>query len=150
MPLSPLWSCLFFLMLLFLGFGTQFSTTETVITILLDQFPQLRGDNRKWVTLCVCSFMFLLGLPMVTDGGIYIFQIFDNHSATYSALILGCIEVSVMSWIYGADRFLDDLHQMLGFYPYPRIFWKWAWKVFAPMIVVVRRLLKPGMMRTPL
>ena len=142
MPLSPLWSCLFFLMLLFLGFGTQFSTTETVITILLDQFPQLRGDNRKWVTLCVCSFMFLAGLPMVTDGGIYIFQIFDNHSATYSALILGCIEVSVMSWIYGADRFLDDLHQMLGFYPYPRIFWKWAWKVFAPIIVVVRRSYK--------
>ena len=137
MPLSPLWSCLFFLMLLFLGFGTQFSTTETVITILLDQFPRLRGDNRKWVTLLVCSFMFLVGLSMVTDGGYYIFQIFDNHSATYSALILGCVEVTVMSWIYGADRFLDDLHLMLGFYPYPRWFWKWTWKVFAPVIVIV-------------
>ena len=42
MPISPLWSVLFFLMLLSLGFGTQFSTTETVITILTDQFPQLR------------------------------------------------------------------------------------------------------------
>ena len=42
MPISPLWSLLFFTMLLSLGFGTQFSTTETVITILTDQFPQLR------------------------------------------------------------------------------------------------------------
>ena len=56
MPLSPLWSCLFFLMLLFLGFGTQFSTTETVITILLDHFPQLRGDNRKWNLVTVDEF----------------------------------------------------------------------------------------------
>ena len=50
MPISPLWSVLFFLMLLSLGFGTQFSTTETVITILTDQFPQLRqvsGQTQK-------------------------------------------------------------------------------------------------------
>ena len=47
MPISPLWSILFFMMLLSLGFGTQFSTTETVVTILTDQFPQLRhiGDS---------------------------------------------------------------------------------------------------------
>ena len=44
MPISPLWSILFFLMLLSLGFGTQFSTTETVVTILTDQFPQLRHN----------------------------------------------------------------------------------------------------------
>ena len=42
MPISPLWSILFFMMLLSLGFGTQFSTAETVVTILMDQFPQLR------------------------------------------------------------------------------------------------------------
>ena len=35
-------------MLLSLGFGTQFSTVETVITVLLDRFPNLRGKNRRW------------------------------------------------------------------------------------------------------
>jgi len=137
MPISPLWSILFFLMLLSLGFGTQFSTTETVVTVLQDQFPALRGKNRKWLTLCVCSFMYLCGLFMITEGGMYVLQLVDNHSATYSALILGCLEVSVMAWIYGVDRFLDDLRFMLGFYPYPRILWKAAWMFISPMIVVL-------------
>jgi len=137
MPISPLWSILFFLMLLSLGFGTQFSTTETVVTVLQDQFPALRGKNRKWLTLCVCSFMYLCGLFMITEGGMYVLQLVDNHSATYSALILGCLEVSVMAWIYGVDRFLDDLRFMLGFYPYPRILWKAAWMFISPTIVVL-------------
>jgi len=137
MPISPLWSLLFFFMLLCLGFGTQFSTTETVVTTLMDQFEGLRGKNRKWLTLGVCGFMYICGLSMITEGGMYVLQLVDNHSATYSALILGCLEVSVMAWIYGADRFLDDLRFMLGFYPYPRLFWKWAWKIVSPTIVVL-------------
>ena len=44
MPISQLWSILFFMMLISLGFGTQFSTTETVVTILTDQFPFLRFE----------------------------------------------------------------------------------------------------------
>jgi len=136
MPISPLWSILFFLMLLSLGFGTQFSTTETVVTIILDEFPHLRGKNRRWLLLGVCGFMYCAGLFMITEGGMYVLQLVDNHSATYSALILGCFEVSVMSWVYGVDRFLEDIKFMLGFYPYPRLFWKWAWKVISPVIVV--------------
>jgi len=136
MPISPMWSILFFLMLLSLGFGTQFSTTETVVTIILDEFPHLRGKNRRWLLLGVCAFMYCAGLFMITEGGMYVLQLVDNHSATYSALILGCCEVSVMAWIYGADRFLEDIKYMLGFYPYPRLFWKWAWKIISPVIVV--------------
>ena len=53
MPISPLWSILFFMMLLSLGFGTQFSTVETVITVLLDRFPNLRGKNRRSVEIAL-------------------------------------------------------------------------------------------------
>ena len=38
--------------------------------------------------------MFIVGLSMTTDAGIYIFQLVDNHAATYSALMLGAAEVS--------------------------------------------------------
>ena len=33
--------------------------------------------------------------------GIYIFTLFANHAATYSALMLGAAEVTVMAWVYG-------------------------------------------------
>ena len=55
MPISPLWSILFFMMLLSLGFGTQFSTVETVVTVLLDRFPNLRGKNRRCVEITVAA-----------------------------------------------------------------------------------------------
>merc|ERR1719233_478324 len=74
---------------------------------------------------------------MITEGGMYVLQLVDNHSATYSALILGCSEVSIMAWIYGADRFLEDMKFMLGFYPYPRFFWKWAWKITFSSVILI-------------
>ena len=54
--------------------------------------------------------MFSAGLVMVTDAGIFIFQLMDNHAATYSALIIGCSEVSVAAAIiYLISVMYDDL-----------------------------------------
>lgn len=49
LPLSPVWSILFFAMLLTLGLGTQFTILTTIITTITDDFPALRGKNFKWV-----------------------------------------------------------------------------------------------------
>ena len=74
-------------------------------------------------------------------SGLYIFTLFDNHSATYSALMLGAAEITVMAWVYGADKFMEDLHTMLGFYPFPRIFWLLSWKLVSPALLMVMSVL---------
>lgn len=49
---------------------------------------------------------------MVTEGGMYVLQLMDNHAGTYCALIVGVIEVLVVSYCYGVERFLDDIQTM--------------------------------------
>lgn len=81
--------------------------------------------------------MFGVGLSMATKGGMYVLQMMDSYSSTFSALMVGMVEVVVVTWIYGVDNFLDDIKMMLGFYPYPRVLWKYVWKYLMPCVVMV-------------
>ena len=57
LPIAPLWSILFFVMLLTLGLGTQFTVLETVVTTIVDLWPnQLRGKNHKYYTKILFNF----------------------------------------------------------------------------------------------
>jgi len=80
---SPLWAALFFIMLLTLGIDSQFCGVESLMTGLVDNWPEQLQPHRKKFTLGMTVFMFLLGLPMITRGGIYVFQLMDFY---------GCIE----------------------------------------------------------
>ena len=64
---SPFWSCLFFLMLLNLGLDTQFSSVESLVTGLVDNWPELLRPHRRKFTVALVAFMCLLGLPMITN-----------------------------------------------------------------------------------
>ena len=64
MPIAPLWSVLFFVMLFTLGVDSQFGMLETGVTALVDEFHVLRKGRRKVVVVgVVCVVLFLLGLP---------------------------------------------------------------------------------------
>ncbi|KAL3886790.1 hypothetical protein ACJMK2_026762 [Sinanodonta woodiana] len=137
LPISQLWSVLFFLMLVTLGFGTQIATVTTVNTTLQDQFPAMfrKNQKRKFALLvCICIFCFLIGLIFCSQGGMYILQLFDNYAATYSLLIIGLVECLALSWVYGVDRFLTDIESMLGHRPH--IMWAYAWKFVSPFVLL--------------
>ncbi|XP_018026292.1 sodium- and chloride-dependent glycine transporter 2 [Hyalella azteca] len=135
LPVSPAWSILFFAMLLTLGLGTQFTILTTIITTITDDFPSLRGKNYKWGLLAACLVMFSVGLSMTTKAGMYVLNMMDSYSSTFSALMVGVIEVLVVTWIYGVDNFMDDIKLMLGKHPYPRWFWRNIWKFGMPLMV---------------
>jgi hypothetical protein len=40
---------------------------ETIAAGIIDEYPELLRPNRKLFTLFLCGFMFLMGIPLVTQ-----------------------------------------------------------------------------------
>ncbi|XP_067854436.1 sodium- and chloride-dependent creatine transporter 1-like [Heptranchias perlo] len=137
MPIAPLWAALFFFMLLVLGLDSQFVGVEGLITGIMDLFPtSVSGGLRREVVVAVCCLIcFIIDLSMVTDGGMYIFQLFDYYSASGITLLWQAFwECVVVAWVYGADRFINDITRMIGYRPLPWI--KWCWLFITPCVCV--------------
>nr|XP_040050271.1 sodium- and chloride-dependent creatine transporter 1 [Gasterosteus aculeatus aculeatus] len=135
MPVAPLWAALFFFMLLLLGLDSQFVGVEGFVTGILDLLPgkqQYRYKREISVAVC-CSLCFIIDLSMVTQAGMYVFQLFDYYSASGMTLLWQAFwECIVVSWVYGADRFMDDVARMIGYRPFPWM--KWCWSFITPCV----------------
>ena len=102
LPMAQFWAVLFFIMLLVLGIDSQFCTVESFITGIVDEFPRLLRPHRKLFTLSIVVLHFVLGITMITSGGMYIFQLMDNFSASGITLIIVVLcEILAFAWIYG-------------------------------------------------
>ncbi|XP_046703392.1 solute carrier family 6 member 16b [Silurus meridionalis] len=112
-PASPFWSALFFLMLLNLGLSTMFGTMEGILTPLSDTFSFLR-KHKLIFTVCSCVLAFVVGLLFTQRCGNYFVAMFDDYSATLPLIIVVVFQTISVAWVYGADRFLKDITQMLG------------------------------------
>ncbi|XP_029473773.1 sodium- and chloride-dependent glycine transporter 1 isoform X2 [Rhinatrema bivittatum] len=134
LPVSPLWSVLFFFMLILLGLGTQFCLLETLVTAIVDEI----GSDWiiRWktcVTLGVAVMGFLLGIPLTTQAGIYWLLLMDNYAASFSLVIISCIMCVAIMYIYGHRNYFKDIEMMLGFPP--PLFFQICWRFFSPLII---------------
>ncbi|XP_048253472.1 sodium- and chloride-dependent glycine transporter 2-like [Haliotis rufescens] len=92
----------------------MFGTVECVISGILEAFPRGLPQKRVLITLGVCLVSFLLTIPFVTEGGVYLFQLLDWYSSSFNTLLIGCLECVVIYWIYGSEKFGKDIQMMLG------------------------------------
>ncbi|KAL5004096.1 hypothetical protein ScPMuIL_017552 [Solemya velum] len=142
MPVAPLWSIIFFVMLITLGVDSEFVLVETVVTSLMDRFPKLR-DYKLFTVMTVCSIFFLLGLSLTTQGGSYMLDMMDTYAGGWNILFISFCECISLCLVYGIGRFLMDIETMLGkkicgFFPYAicKYWWAACWCVFTPLLVL--------------
>ena len=142
MPYSSVWAILFFAMLIFIGIDSQFCYVEGFCAAVIDFAPRfLAGTDRRraiFVAL-TCFFKFLIGLSMITQGGMYIFQIIDYYSGCRIIMVVALFECIVIGWVYGVDRFLKNMEIMWerkvtkAFKLFVTVMWKYvtpAWVLF--------------------
>ncbi|KAL5004950.1 hypothetical protein ScPMuIL_018406 [Solemya velum] len=143
MPGAQFWAILFFFMLITLGVDSEFVVVETVMTCLADRFQKLR-EHTKIAISVLCLVMFLLGLPLVTNGGIYWLTMLDSFAAGWNVLIIAVCECISVSYLYGVRRFAMDIECMIGkrvlwdVVPWSvvKYWWMACWSVFTPVGVV--------------
>jgi len=134
MPISSLWSSLFFFMVITLGLDSMFVMTETVITGIVDDFPAKLREKKVLFTLAVCTCGFILGLPMVTQAGIYWLTLLDWYSAGFSLFTVSLVEICVLMWVYGYKRFSYDIAAMIGHKP--NVYFLANWVVITPLALI--------------
>lgn len=137
MSVPQLWSFLFFFMFVTLGLDSMFTFVETLTTAILDHFRSLRV-YKEWVVAITCLVGFLCGLSMCTEGGIYMFTLIDSMSASWNILLFALIEVVLVAWVYGTDKFLGNISEM-GIKLPTVIMWYWkiCWQFITPGILAV-------------
>ena len=142
LPLSFIWSILFFTMLLILGIDTEFCCVESLITFFVDKWHVHLRPHRRLVATFVCLACYLLGLPMVYEGGMYLFQVVDFYAASGMSLLWICFfQVTAISWCYGTEKLEKHVEEMVG--RITSINCKilmfilcMCWKIFAPLIIL--------------
>uniref|UniRef100_A0A672P6I8 Solute carrier family 6 member 22, tandem duplicate 2 n=1 Tax=Sinocyclocheilus grahami TaxID=75366 RepID=A0A672P6I8_SINGR len=135
MPLPQLWAIFFFIMIIFLGLDSEFVYHEALVTAISDMYPSFFqvGHRRKFLLLFISAASFLFGLLMVTEGGLYVFQLFDYYACSGMTLLtFAILQAICVGWVYGADRLYDSIEDMIGYRPWP--FMKCCWKYLTPAV----------------
>lgn len=135
MPIPPIWSFLFFFMLLTLGMDSMLAYVETITTTVIDHFSWY--DKKHYVAIGTCTIMFLCGLPICCNGGYYLFDLLDQVSLSWNIMVCAFLESIIVAWIYGVNNIFEDIKKM-GM-RIPKVFeyyWKICWSLITPGLIL--------------
>ncbi|CAJ0599966.1 unnamed protein product [Cylicocyclus nassatus] len=133
-PVAPLYTGLFFLMVVLIVHSTQLFVVETIVTSLCDEFPERLRRNKRHVLTSVCAAFIFLSIPFCLPAGLYWLLLLAQFTLTWPLAVIAFLQCMAISWVYGVDNLLDNIKWMTGSYPPCYIFWKILWKFICPMV----------------
>ncbi|XP_043267351.1 sodium- and chloride-dependent transporter XTRP3 isoform X2 [Venturia canescens] len=133
LPGAPFWSCIFFLMLLALGIGSQIGILEGMLCVIFD-IDLFKRVKKQYITGVVCVVCFFVGLIFCTGAGEYWLKLFDSFASTIGLVVVALMEMISVIFIYGHEKFSKDIQDMTGYRP--GWYWQITWRFLAPLIMV--------------
>ncbi|KAM9333408.1 sodium-dependent proline transporter [Pholidichthys leucotaenia] len=143
LPGSTFWAIMFFLMLFMLGVDTLFGNMEGICTAVLDEFPHLRQNtlHKSLFLGALCFFFYLMGLLLVTDGGIYWFTLIDSFSTSFGLIIITFFMCIGISYFYGVKKFSHHIVDMISHCPpwwtKVLLYFKACWLIITPLLLLL-------------
>lgn len=131
LPGAPFWSCIFFMMLLALGLGSQIGLLEGMLCVIfdIDLFKRIKkqymagkrnlptvhcqkATDKKISVLIrviynsgvVCVVCFFVGLIFCTGAGEYWLKMFDSFAGTIGLVIVALMEMLSVIFVYGHEK----------------------------------------------
>ncbi|XP_056142989.1 sodium-dependent neutral amino acid transporter B(0)AT3-like [Lampris incognitus] len=135
MPGSQVWAVLFFVMLFSLGLSSMFGNLEGVLTPLLDLRLVPPCLPKEIFTGLICLTSFSMALIFTFGSGNYWLGIFNNYVGSLPLLIIAFFEMISVVYIYGINRFNDDIEWMTG--RRPNVYWQVTWRFISPFMLLV-------------
>ncbi|XP_073341562.1 LOW QUALITY PROTEIN: sodium-dependent neutral amino acid transporter B(0)AT3-like [Pagrus major] len=135
MPGSQVWAVLFFVMLFSLGLSSMFGNLEGVLTPLLDLHMVPSWMPKEIFTGLICLTSFTVALIFTLGSGNYWLEIFNSYVGSMPLLIIAFFEIISVVYIYGINRFNDDIEWMTG--RRPNIYWQVTWRFISPLMLLV-------------
>jgi hypothetical protein len=69
----------------------------------------------------------------VFKGGSYVVTFMDSFSTSPALMFIVFFEAFTVAWIYGVDKFSDNINEM--YRRPPNMFWKLCWRFITPLII---------------
>lgn len=83
----------------------------------------------------MCLLCFLLGIIFTTGAGEYWLKLFDSFAGTIGLVVVALMEMISVIFIYGHEKFTQDIYDMTGYRP--GLFWQVTWRFLAPVIMTI-------------
>lgn len=78
---------------------------------------------------------FFVGLIFTTGAGEYWLKMFDSFAGTIGLVVVALLEMIAVIYIYGHQKFTQDIYDMTGHKP--GLYWQITWRFLAPILMVV-------------
>lgn len=138
---APIWSCLFFIMMLLLGLDSTMTCVETTVTSFMDAFPSIKnvGYLKYSAITLMCIGYFCLGLIFCFQSGAYWMEFFNFYVGDYAVLILGITECITVAYFYRLKNFQTDIDCINGHKntSWTKYIWWSMWSFFTPIVIAV-------------